>query len=142
MTGIMVRKTLEGKGGAEQVDTHADVSEPPARMLCHGRDTSAGGHVEAPRLVDPDLEFDFEDLGPSVVGLTGGAVAVAGQKQSQVTRGLRFSRDDAVMKIQPGPESGHGRRLRHARHMQNAALHAAAPVQPHHRQAWRGGLSW
>src|SRR3954452_4482812 len=85
MTRIMVRKALEGKGGAEQVHTHAYASEPPARVLCHGHDTRAGGHVKAPRLRAPVLEFDFEDLGPFLVGLIGGAVAVAGQKQSQVT---------------------------------------------------------
>jgi hypothetical protein len=56
--------------------------------------------VKAPRLVDPVLKFYFEGLGPFVVGLTGGAVAVAAQKQSQMTRGLRFSRDDAVVEIQ------------------------------------------
>src|SRR5215210_7807655 len=60
MIRIMVRQALEGKGGAEQVDTHAHVTEPPARVLCHRRDTAAGGDVEAPRLADPVLEFDFE----------------------------------------------------------------------------------
>jgi hypothetical protein len=112
----MVRRRRKGKGGSEQIDTHAFVSQPPARVLCHRSDTSAGGHVKAPRLVDPVLEFHFEGLGPYVVGLTGGAVAVAGQKQRQMTRGLGFSRDDAVVEIQQGPESCHGRRLRHTRH--------------------------
>jgi len=112
----MVRQHREGKGGSEQIETHAFVSEAPARVLCHRRDTSAGGHVKAPRLVDPVLEFHFEVFGPHVVGLTGGTVAVAGQQQSQMTRGLRFSRDDAVVEIQQGPESCHGRRLRHTRH--------------------------
>jgi len=112
----MVSYAREGKCGPEQIDPHAFVSEPPARVLCHRRDTAAGGHVKAPRLVDPVLEFHFEGLGPFVVGLTGGAVAVAAQKRSQMTRGLRFSRDDAVVEIQQGPESCHGRRLRHTRH--------------------------
>src|SRR3954452_7855308 len=67
MTGIMVRQHREGKAGSEQIDTHAFVSESPARVLCHRRDTSAGGHVKAPRLIDPVLEFHFEGLGPHVV---------------------------------------------------------------------------
>jgi hypothetical protein len=138
----MIRKAREGKGGVEQVDAHAHVPESPAGVFCHGHDTSVGGHMEAPRLIDPVLEFHFQNLGPFIVALTGGAVAVAGQKQSQVTRGLRFSRDDAVVKVQQGPQSGHGWRRRRARHMQNAALHAPAPVQPHHRQAWSGDVSW
>jgi hypothetical protein len=70
----MVRKTRRGNGGAEHFDTHAGASEAPARALCHRRDTRAGGHGKAPRLLDPVLEFDFEDLGPFVVGLTGAVI--------------------------------------------------------------------
>jgi hypothetical protein len=102
----MVRSRAEGKRGIEELDADADISDAPARVLGQGRDTSACGDVEAPRLVDPVLEFQFEDLCPLVVGWTGGAVAVSRQEQRQVTGGLRFSRDDAVVEVQQGPESG------------------------------------
>jgi hypothetical protein len=69
----MVRKTRGGNGGVEHFDSHACASEAPARVLCHRRDTRAGGQVNAPRLLDPVLEFDFEDLGP-FVGLTGAVI--------------------------------------------------------------------
>lgn len=81
----MVRKPRESNGGAEQIDANAEMPESPARVLRHGRDPSAGRHVEAPRPVDAVLEFCFEELCPFVVGLAGGAGAVAGQKQRQVT---------------------------------------------------------
>jgi hypothetical protein len=80
----MVISGGEGKRGAEQFDADPDVSEPPAGVFGHGRDPSTGSHMEAPRLVEPVLEFHVEDLGPVVVGLTGGAVAVPGKKKSQV----------------------------------------------------------
>jgi hypothetical protein len=136
----MVSAGGQCKRSTEQLDADADVSESPARVFCHGDDTSARGHVEAPGPVDTVTEFQVEDFGPFVVGLAGRAVAVSGEKEGQVTRGLRFSRDDAVVEVQQGLESGHCRRLRHARHVQHTALHTAAPVQPHHRQGRARGV--
>jgi hypothetical protein len=136
----MVRTGGEGKRGTEQLDADADVSESPARVFCHGDDTSACGHVEAPGPVDTVTEFQVEDFGPFVVSLAGRAVAVSGEKEGQVTRGLRLSCDDAVVEVQQGPESGHRRHLGRARHVQHTALHTAAPVQPHHRQGRARGV--